>query len=102
MRLMNGRTHEQMDFFPRMSWEEDRHLTVPGSDQKLRRWGSVSKARRMLDNCDRKVIYSLIELGALRAYKLNPEAKNCHWRIDLLSVWDHKQKQMRARQVMVK
>lgn len=83
--------------FPGMSWLEDTTLRVPNSDRKLRRYGSVQQACKMLDDCDREIIYDLIDCGLLRAYKRRPHRPNSHWRIDLLSVWEHKQRQMVVR-----
>jgi hypothetical protein len=44
---------------PGLSWTEDSHLTVPKSERKLRRWGSVAQACKMLDECDRETLYDL-------------------------------------------
>jgi hypothetical protein len=42
------------------------------------------------------VIYDLIAVKAVRGYKLRPHASNSHFKVDLLSVWEHKQRQMSA------
>ena len=81
---------------PGISWTEDAYLVVPMSERKLRRWGSVEQARKMLDDCDRETIYDLIAVGAIKAYKRRPHRANSHWRVDLLSVWEHKQRQLAA------
>jgi hypothetical protein len=81
---------------PGFSFTEDSHLRVENSERKLRRWGDIVAACKILDDCDRRVMYDLIEIGAVRAYKLRPHRSNSHWKIDLLSVWDHKQRQMTA------
>lgn len=93
---MSDQPPHQLTLFPKLSWTEDSHLAVPNSDRKLRRWGNVQKACEMLDDCDREVIYELIEVKAVRAYKKRPHRKNSHWKVDLLSVWEHKQRQMRS------
>jgi len=54
----------------------------------------VRMACKILDDCDRQVIYDLRESGQITGYKLNPKASNSHLRIDLLTVWEHKQKQL--------
>lgn len=82
---------------PSFSFLEDATLTVPQGDRKLRRWGSVQLACKMLDECDREIIYDLIAVGSIRAYKRRPHAPNSHWRVDLLSVWEHKARQLAAR-----
>ena len=48
---------------PTFSFYEDATLSVPKSDKKLRRWGSVQEACRILDDCDREIIYDLIATG---------------------------------------
>jgi hypothetical protein len=83
----------QLNLFPAASWTEDAFLVVPKTERRLRRWGSVRKACQILDDCDRDVLYDLIEIKAVRAYKRRPDRPNSHWRVDLLSVWEHKQKQ---------
>ena len=60
----------------------------------MRRWGSVQAACKVLDECHRETLYDLIEVGAIRAYKLRPHRPNSHWKVDLLSVWEHKQRQL--------
>ena len=81
---------------PGISWTEDAYLVVAASERKLRRWGSVEQARKMLDECDRETIYDLIAVKAIKAYKRRPHRSNSHWRVDLLSVWEHKQRQLAA------
>lgn len=78
---------------PGLSWTEGQVLTTK-TETKLRRWGSVKKACEMLDGCDREVIYDLIAVGLVRGYKLRPHRPNSHWKVDLLSVWEHKQRQL--------
>ena len=75
-----------------MAWTADATLTTPKG--QLRRWGSVKMAARMLDDCDREVIYDLIAVGSIRGFKRRPHRPNSHWRVDLLSVWEHKQRQL--------
>lgn len=81
---------------PGISWTEDAYLVVPQSERKLRRWGSVEQACKMLDECGRETIYDLIAVKAIKAYKRRPHRPNSHWRVDLLSVWEHKQRQLAA------
>lgn len=80
---------------PGLSWTEGQVLTTKG-ENKLRRWGSVKKASEMLDGCDREVIYDLLTVGMVRGYKLRPHRANSHWKVDLLSVWEHKQRQLHS------
>ena len=82
------------DRLPTFSFFEDAQLAVPNSERKLRRWGSVQQACRVLDECDREIVYDLIATGEIRGYKRRPLRPNSHWRVDLLSVWEHKQRQM--------
>jgi hypothetical protein len=81
---------------PTFSFYEDATLSVAKSDRKLRRWGSVQEACKILDDCDREIIYDLIATQQVRGYKRRPNRSNSHWRVDLLSVWHHKQSQMAA------
>ena len=78
---------------PGLSWAEGQTLTTKGGT-KLRRWGRVEKACEILDGCDRHVIYELVAIGAIRGYKLKPHRANSHWKIDLMGVWLHKQRQL--------
>ncbi len=80
---------------PGLSWTEGQTLTTKGGT-KLRRWGTVQAACKVLDGCDRQVIYDLIAIGAFKGYKLRPHKSNSHWKVDLLGVWEHKQRQMQA------
>jgi len=79
---------------PLSSWTDGSTL-VARNGTRLQRWGSVRKACAVLDDCDRQVIYDLVHSGQITGYKLNPRASNSHLRIDLLSVWEHKQRQLR-------
>ncbi len=79
---------------PGLSWTEDATVTA-GKGGKLRRFGSVKKACQMLDDCDVKAIYCLVKVGSIRAYKLRPHRPNSHLRVDLVSVWEFKQNQLR-------
>ena len=84
------------DTLPGISWTDDAFLRLPDSERKLRRWGSVAQACKILDDCDREVLYDLLSIKAVRGYKLRPHRPNSHWKVDLLSVWEHKQRQMVA------
>ena len=64
------------------------------SGTRLQRWGCVQRACKILDGCDRQVIYDLHAAGLIAAYKLNPTKRNSHLKVDLLSVWEHRQKQL--------
>ena len=80
---------------PGISWTEDSHVKTPSETSRaLRRYGTVENARAILDHCSREVIYDLIALGCIKAYKLRPHSKNSPWHVDLLSCWEHKQRQM--------
>lgn len=80
---------------PSQSWTEGQKLSLKDG-RELNRWGGVANACKVLDDCDRHVIYELIEAGAIVAYKLQPHRANSHWKIDLLSVWTHKQNQIQG------
>lgn len=85
-----------MELLPGLSWDEDRTLKRADGNP-LRRWGTVEQACRMLDDCDRHDIYALRAAGHIHGYKLKPWAKNSKWKIDLLSVWQFKQRQIALR-----
>ena|GEM_PF-6931679 len=80
---------------PGISWTEDTTMTT-AKGSKLRRFGSVRMACRILDGCDRHMIYELKAAGVIRAYKHKAHRRNSHLRVDLLSVWEYKQGQMRS------
>jgi hypothetical protein len=82
----------QLDL-PLESWTDGTTLVAKGGN-RLQRWGSVKKACKILDDCDRQTIYDLRASGQIKGYKRNPQASNSHLRIDLLSVWEHKQRQL--------
>ncbi len=82
----------QLDL-PFASWTEGTELTAKNGT-KLRRWRSVQAACKILGDCDRQVIYDLAAAGLISAYKLNPTKRNSHLKVDLLSVWEHKQRQL--------
>jgi hypothetical protein len=86
-------TSQSSPELPGLAWTEGHTLTAK-SGTKLRRWGSVQQACKILDDCDREIIYDLIRVDSIRGYKRRPHASNSHWRIDLLSVWEHKQRQL--------
>ena len=88
-----GMSTQSIPELPALSWTEGNLIKVKGGG-KLRRWGSVQKACEILDGCDRQLIYDLVAIGAVKGYKLKPHRPNSHWKIDLLSVWEHKQRQM--------
>ncbi len=79
---------------PAVSRTNDELLEIPNNDQELRRWGSVKQACEILDDCDRGVIYDLLAVKAVRGYKPRPNSSNSHFKVDLLSVWEHKQRQL--------
>ncbi|RYG96717.1 MAG: DNA-binding protein [Alphaproteobacteria bacterium] len=78
---------------PASSFTEDAHITT-SKGAKVSRWGSVKQACKILDECDVKTIYALKKSGDIRAYKRRPDRPNSHLRVDLVSVWEHKQKQL--------
>ena len=51
---------------------------------KIKRWGSVRQACKVLGGCDRETVYALIQAGSIDAFKLQPHRPNSHWRIDLV------------------
>ena len=81
---------------PGISWTENTQITT-SQGKRLQRFGSVKKACQILDDCDVKVIYDLRKTGSIRAYKLKPHRPNSHLRVDLVSVWEHKQRQLAGR-----
>jgi hypothetical protein len=80
---------------PLFSWTEDRYLRTKGGG-KLKRWGSVRDACRLLFDCDRKVIYDLLDAGLIEGRKLRPHRPNSHWKVDLLSVWEYRERQRKT------
>jgi len=78
---------------PGMSWTEGNTLTT-ATGARLRRFGSVQMACKILDDCDRHVIYELRDSGLIKGYKRRSDRINSHLRIDLLSVWEYKQRQL--------
>lgn len=78
---------------PAERFTEDTHL-LTGNGERIRRFGSVAEACRILDGCYREDLTDLIKAGVIRGYKLKPHVRNSHYRVDLLSVWEHKQRQM--------
>lgn len=83
-----------LPLLPGISWNDTAHV-VNATGNRLRRWGSVQKACEILDGCDREVIYALRDSGDIVAYKPNARAKNGHLKVDLLSVWEHRQRQLK-------
>lgn len=79
---------------PGVSRTNDEFLKIPKSGQELWRWGSVREACRILDDCDRGVIYDLLAVKAVRGYKPRLDSSNSHFKVDPLSVWEHKQRQL--------
>ena len=51
--------------------------------------GSVADAAKAL-GLDRKMIYALIEDGEITAWKPRKCASNCHWRIEMASVYEYR------------
>jgi len=83
-----------LDFtVPAGGWGGDCYLTTTRGT-KLRRWGSVRQAAKVLGGCDRESIYVLIEAGLIDAYKLQPGKSNSHWRVDLVGCQRHRDSQM--------
>ena len=80
---------------PLFDWAEERFL-LTREGKRLDRWGDVKKACAILDGCRRQELYDLIDARMVRAYKIKPHRPNSHWRVDLLSVWKHKQGQVQA------
>jgi hypothetical protein len=67
-------------------------LTTKGT--KVKRWGSVRQAGKILGGCDRESVYVLIAAGLIDAYKLQPHRPNSHWRVDLVGCQLHKDRQL--------
>lgn len=88
---------DQMEL-PFTSWDEGSRLRTQ-SGKTLERWGSVRDAGRVLWGYDKKVIYTLIEAGEVVAHKR--PGRNCKWRVDMLSVWDYKQRVEKGEAVKV-
>lgn len=63
---------------------------------KIKRWGSVAQACKILGGCGRQSIYDLVHAGLITAYKLKPWRSNSHWRIDLVTVQEWRNNQMRC------
>jgi hypothetical protein len=67
---------------------------ITSTGKPVNRYGSVKQACQILGDCDPRVIHELIHAGTIKAFKLRPDRPNSHWRVDLLSVWNHKQAQL--------
>jgi hypothetical protein len=87
--------HAATENLPLFDWAEERYLLTK-EGKRLPRWGSVERACAILDGCRRQELYDLIAARLVDAYKLKPHRANSHWRVDLLSVWKHKQGQMKT------
>ena len=61
---------------------------------KIKRWGSVRQAAKVLGGCDRESVYVLIAAGLVDAYKLQPGKTNSHWRVDLVACQRHRDSQL--------
>jgi len=90
-----GRKSEATADLPLFDWAETTYLRTR-EGKKLERWGRVKQARVILDNCSKQDIYDLIAAGFIKAYKRRPDRENSHWRVDLLSVWNHKNSQIKS------
>jgi hypothetical protein len=78
---------EQLPFPAR--WDEG--ATVSTNDgRKLRRWGSVKEAGRMLWGYGDDTIYQLLHAGTIKGVRR--PGRNTKWRVDLVSVWEYKVK----------
>lgn len=84
-------TPDASETLPLFDWAEGMTLQNPKGGKALKRWGRVSEASRIL-GCDREVIYDLVRAGLVEGYKLNPARPNSHFRVDLLSVWRHRER----------
>jgi hypothetical protein len=67
---------------------------ITSKGTKVKRWGSVRQAGKILGGCDRESVYVLIAAGLLDAYKLQPHRPNSHWRVDLVGCQLHKNGQL--------
>lgn len=86
----------QLELLPVASWTEDAYVVSPRTGKRLERWGSVKQACKILAYKDRESLYPLIRAGLVRARKNNPLAANSPWKVDLVSVWEHKVRQEQA------
>jgi len=78
------------------SFTAGRHLTT-SAGKRVKRWGKVKDACMILDGCDPTTVHNLIHAKVVIGYRLNPRAKHSHFRVDLLSVWNHRQQQLTER-----
>lgn len=80
---------------PTESWEEGLTLRTT-TGRKLRRWGSVAQACRMLFDLRKGDLYLLIEAGEVEAVKRPPlpgkRDRNQHYKVNLVSVWEYRQR----------
>jgi hypothetical protein len=81
---------------PLFEWTERQQLRSQKGEM-LEREGSVAQACRILGGCSREALYDLIHSGVVEAYKMRPDKSNSHWRVDLLSCWNHKMRQLGGR-----
>jgi len=86
----------QLDLLPVASWTEDAYVVSAKTGRKLERWGNVRQACKILAYKDRESLTPLIRAGLIKARKNNPLAKNSPWKVDLVSVWEHKVRQEQA------
>lgn len=73
---------------PVEAWDEGAMLRAQGG-KRLQRWGSVQMARKMLWGYGKDKIYLMIEAGEIFAVK-GGAGRTASWRVDLVSVWEHK------------
>ncbi|MGJ8678233.1 MAG: hypothetical protein ACSHX0_11995 [Akkermansiaceae bacterium] len=89
-----GRISAHQLQLPLTSWDEGLTLRT-ASGQRLKRWGSVAEMRKMLYDLDRHACYMLIKDGEVEGFKQGSrdgKAKNCSYKVDLLSVWSYRVK----------
>lgn len=81
---------EQLEL-PLHAWDEGMELEARDGS-RLRRWGSVGEMSRVLFGLERRACYYLIERGEVVGFKLG-KASNSHYRVDLVSVWEYRQRE---------
>lgn len=74
---------------------EDGTAVLNKAGKKIKEWGKMPEACKILGGVDRWQVDALIEAGIIRAWKMNPEKKYSHWRISLTDCMLHKTKQFK-------
>lgn len=84
----SGMSEPDQTTLPGTAWDEASSVRAQNGN-RLRRWGSVAEAGRMLWGYKKDTIYALIKAGEIKAVKRG-NSQTHNWRVDLVSVWEFK------------